>query len=148
MYLNHHYAIDLVGGALLAGIAFYMARGRWLPRPQADKSHRWQYEYVEFGDKPTTVDEEYGYGYANGFGLGLLERRDGDSDEWTLGSSSSFDSLSRGDTVCGSSSSTPGILSPTTPDDDMRHMVLGPGDAWNGDRLAQESELTDVVVMR
>ncbi|KAM7204603.1 hypothetical protein V8F33_001567 [Rhypophila sp. PSN 637] len=151
MYLNHHYAIDLVGGGLLAGIAFYMSRGRWLPRPQPDKSTRWQYEYVEFGDKSTAADEERGYGYANGFGLGLLDRRDGDSDEWTLGSSSSFDSLSRDNTICGSSSSTPGILSPTTPNDDMRHAVLhfSPSDTtWNGDRLAHENELTDVVVMR
>ncbi|KAK3321589.1 hypothetical protein B0H66DRAFT_175566 [Apodospora peruviana] len=145
MYLNHHYAIDLVGGGLLAATAYYMSRTRWLPRPQADKSNRWEYDYVEFGDRPRLADEEYGYGYANGFGLGLLERRGADdSDEWTLGSSSSFDSLSRG-----SSSSTPGILSPTTPEDEGKHIALGlplQSDAWSGQRLAKESELTGIAV--
>ncbi|KAK0625281.1 hypothetical protein B0T17DRAFT_269102 [Bombardia bombarda] len=154
MYLNHHYAIDLVGGGIIAAVAYYVSRATWLPRPQADKSTRWEYEFVELGDRPRTLDEEYGYGHAgdDGYGLGLLERRGlGDSDEWTLGSSSSFDSLSRGDTVCGSSSSTPGILSPTTPDDDMRHVMVGltpQGDIWSGERVAQESEVSEVVVLR
>jgi membrane-associated phospholipid phosphatase len=118
MYLNHHYAIDLVGGGIFAAAAYYIARTRFLPRPQVDKSTRWEYEYVEIGDRARPVDEEFGYG-RDGYGLGLM-RRPGtsDSDEWTLGSSSSFDSISRGDTLCGSSSSTPGILSPTTPSDD------------------------------
>ncbi|KAH6623565.1 hypothetical protein F5144DRAFT_365812 [Chaetomium tenue] len=115
MYLNHHYAIDLVGGGIFAAVAYYIARTKFLPRPQLDKSTRWEYEYVEHGDRPRSLDEEHGLGY----GLGLLRRPGtGDSDEWTLGSSSSFDSMSRGDTLCGSSSSTPGILSPTTPSDD------------------------------
>jgi membrane-associated phospholipid phosphatase len=120
MYLNHHYAIDLVGGGIFAAAAYYIARTKFLPRPQVDKSTRWEYEYVELGDRARAVDEEFGYG-RDGYGLGLM-RRPGtsDSDEWTLGSSSSFDSISRGDTLCGSSSSssTPGILSPTTPSDD------------------------------
>ncbi|EAA30690.1 hypothetical protein GE21DRAFT_10430 [Neurospora crassa] len=149
MYLNHHYAVDLVGGGLMAAIAYYISRVRWLPRPQLEKRTRWEYEYVEFGDRPKTYDEEYGS--ASAYGLGLLERRTAsDSDEWTLGSSSSLDSLSRGDTVCGSSSSTPDILSPTTPNDDFKHVVLGltpQGDIWNGGRLARESELSDVVVL-
>ncbi|KAK3941368.1 hypothetical protein QBC46DRAFT_104693 [Diplogelasinospora grovesii] len=151
MYLNHHYAVDLVGGGLIAAIAYYISRVRWLPRPQVDKSTRWEYEYVEYGDRPKLMDEEYGYGYGNGgYGMGLLERR-GSSDEWTLGSTSSFDSLSRGDTISGSSDSTPGILSPTTPDDDMRHLVVGmtpQGDVWHGDRLGRESELHEVVIVR
>ncbi|KAK5661723.1 hypothetical protein OQA88_9823 [Cercophora sp. LCS_1] len=152
MYLNHHYAIDLVGGALVSAGAYYIARVKWLPRPQLDKTTRWEYEYVEFGDRPRSVDEEWGYGHANGYGLGLLERRGmGDSDEWTLGSSSSFESMSRGDTVSGSASSTPGILSPKTPDDDFRHVVVGmtpQGEVWNGDRIGLESELSEVVVVR
>lgn len=133
----------------MAAIAYYISRVRWLPRPQLEKRTRWEYEYVEFGDRPKTYDEEYGS--ASAYGLGLLERRTAsDSDEWTLGSSSSLDSLSRGDTVCGSSSSTPDILSPTTPNDDFKHVVLGltpQGDIWNGGRLARESELSDVVVL-
>jgi len=150
MYLNHHYAIDLVGGALISTAAYYIARTKWLPRPQFDKTTRWEYEYVEYGDRPRSVDEEYGYGYA--YGLSLLERRGqtGDSDEWTLGSSSSFESMSRGETS-GSASSTPGILSPTTPDDDFRHHVVGltpTGDFWNGERVGLESELSEVVVVR
>lgn len=115
MYLNHHYAIDLVGGGIMAAIAYYIARAKFLPRPQLDKTTRWEYEYVELGDRPRAYDEEFGYGLT-----GLLHQRPGssDSDEWTLGSSSSFDSISRGDTLCGSSSSSPGILSPTTPSDE------------------------------
>ncbi|KAK3346757.1 hypothetical protein B0T25DRAFT_461311 [Lasiosphaeria hispida] len=156
MYLNHHYAIDLVGGALIAAVAYYISRVRWLPRPQVDKSTRWEYEYVEFGDRTKMGDEEYGYGYgnSNAYGLGLLERRgiDGDSDEWTLGSSSSFESMSRGETVSGSSASSPGILSPTTPDEELRHhSIIGlmpQGEMWNGERVALESELSEVVVVR
>ncbi|KAK4166555.1 putative aureobasidin A resistance protein [Cladorrhinum sp. PSN259] len=138
MYLNHHYAIDLVGGGTIAAITYYIARTRWLPRPQVDKTTRWEYEYVEKGDRPRGYmggDEESNglggaSGLSSGYGLGLLQRR-GDSDEWTLGSSSSFDSISRGDTLCGSSSSSPGILSPTTPDHDSD----GTRDLWMGARL-------------
>lgn len=125
MYLNHHYAIDLVGGGILAALAYYISRTKFLPRPQLDKTTRWEYEYVEYGDRSRVVDEEYGFGSggANGYGLGLLPRATSSEsdDEWTLGSSSSFDSLSRGDTLCGgsSSSSSPGFLSPTTPSDDQ-----------------------------
>lgn len=149
MYLNHHYAIDLVGGALISAVTYYIARVKWMPRPQVDKSTRWEYEYVEFGDRPRTLDEEYGYGYGNNYGLGLMGRR-GSSDEWTLGSSSSFESLSRGDTS-GSASSTPGILSPTTPDDDFRHTIMNltpQGDMWSPERVRLESELSEVVVVR
>ncbi|KAK3385027.1 hypothetical protein B0H63DRAFT_177212 [Podospora didyma] len=151
MYLNHHYAIDLVGGSLIAAGAYYVSRASWLPRPQVDKSTRWEYEYVEYGDRPKMTDEEYGYGYASGYGLGVLENWR-NSDEWTLGSSSSLDSLSRGDTVCGSSTGgTPGILSPITPDEEFRHAVMAltpQGDMWDGDRLSRESELSEVVILR
>ena len=149
MYLNHHYAIDLVGGALISAVTYYISRTKWLPRPQVDKSTRWEYEYVEFGDRPRTLDEEYGYGYANSYGLGLMGRR-GSSDEWTLGSSSSFESMSRGDTS-GSASSTPGIMSPTTPNDDFQHTIMSltpQGDMWNPGRVGLESELNEVVVVR
>jgi membrane-associated phospholipid phosphatase len=143
MYLNHHYAVDLVGGGIFAAVAYYLARTKFLPRPQLDKSTRWEYEYVERGDRPraAAVDEEHGYG------LGLLQqhRRPGtsDSDEWTLGSSSSFDSISRGDTLCGSSSSTPGILSPTTPSDEHY-------DVWSSVRIAppKEGEMGEAFAVR
>jgi membrane-associated phospholipid phosphatase len=150
MYLNHHYAIDLVGGALIAGAAYYIARTRWLPRPQLDKSSRWEYEYVEFGDRPRLGDEEYGY--SHGYGLGLLERRGtGDSDEWTLGSSSSFESMSRGESTSGSSHGTPGSLSPSSFEEDRRHIMVGltpQGSVWEEDQRAHESELSEVVVIR
>jgi inositol phosphorylceramide synthase catalytic subunit len=113
MYLNHHYAIDLVAGSLLAAVFYYVARSRWLPRRQLDKTSRWDYEYVEFGERPKTYDEEIGYGYTSEFGLGLLEQPSGDSDEWTVGSTSSFSSH----LGSGSRSSTSGSLSPTTADE-------------------------------
>ncbi|KAL1875953.1 hypothetical protein VTK73DRAFT_9664 [Phialemonium thermophilum] len=153
MYLNHHYAVDLVAGSLMACVTYYIVRARWLPRMQHEKNHRWEYEYVEYGQRPRArSDEEYGYHFGAGLGLGLLQRTAlGDSDEWTIGSTSSFDSLSRGETTTGSSTSTPGCVSPTTPDDDFRHDVFGmtpQGDMWEAGRLARESELTEVVVMR
>ncbi len=82
MYLSHHYAVDLVGGSLLSGVAFYYAKSTFLPRIQSDKMFRWDYDYVEVGDTPA----EYGYGRA---GLDGLEA---DTDEWTVGSSSSISS--------------------------------------------------------
>ncbi len=82
MYLSHHYAVDLVGGSLLSGVAFYYAKSTFLPRIQSDKAFRWDYDYVEVGDTPA----EYGYGRA---GLDGLEA---DTDEWTVGSSSSISS--------------------------------------------------------
>ena len=82
MYLSHHYAVDLVGGSLLAGVVFYYAKSKFLPRMQPDKKLRWDYDYVEIGDSPA----EYGYGRA---GLDGLET---DADEWTIGSSSSISS--------------------------------------------------------
>lgn len=100
MYLSHHYAIDLVGGGLIAAAFFYTARARWLPRRQAGKATRWAYEYVEIGERNTLTDEEYG----QYFGLGLIERsRSNSSDDWTL----------QGSSTCGSSN---GSLSPTTTD--------------------------------
>lgn len=83
MYLSHHYAVDLVAGGLLAAISFYFAKTRFLPRVQLDKTFRWDYDYVEFGESAV----EYGYGLASYDGEFNL-----DSDEWTVGSSSSISS--------------------------------------------------------
>ncbi|RDL33892.1 uncharacterized protein BP5553_08260 [Venustampulla echinocandica] len=89
MYLSHHYAVDLVGGAFIAAITFYMAKSSFLPRIQMDKTFRWDYDYVEVGDAPSVGDYEYG--------LTVLDTdfHTGSSDEWTAGSSSSFSSGSR-----------------------------------------------------
>ena len=64
---------------------FYIARGKFVPRIQADKMFRWDYDYVEIGESSTAND---GYELAN------LEAdfHHGDSDEWTVGSSSSISS--------------------------------------------------------
>ena len=82
MYLSHHYAVDLVGGSLLAGIVFYLAKAKFLPRRQPDKAFRWDYDYIEIGD--SDKEDEYGTAGLDGAGPG--------SDEWTLGSSSSISS--------------------------------------------------------
>ncbi|KAF2664692.1 aureobasidin resistance protein-like protein Aur1 [Microthyrium microscopicum] len=80
MYLSHHYAIDLVAGSLLAGVCFFVAKAKWIPRMQADKSLRWDYDFVEIGEAD------------NGF----TELNDGyyhparSDDEWTVGESSSI----------------------------------------------------------
>ncbi|KAI4260947.1 MAG: hypothetical protein LQ352_000102 [Teloschistes flavicans] len=82
MYLSHHYAVDLVGGSLLAGSVFYVAKAKFLPRMQPNKMLRWDYEYKEVGEDPT----EQGYALAD---LGNGPR---DVDDWTIGSSSSISS--------------------------------------------------------
>jgi len=88
MYLSHHYAVDLVGGAFLAAICFYIAKTNFLPRVQMDKFFRWDYDYVEYGDAPSNT---YEYGLQT-FGRDAFRF---DSDEWTIGSSSSVSSGSR-----------------------------------------------------
>ncbi|KAI9809626.1 MAG: hypothetical protein M1825_000058 [Sarcosagium campestre] len=89
MYLSHHYAVDLVGGSLLAGVVFYVAKSNFLPRRQPDKFLRWDYDYVEVGD----VAEGYGYDLAD---IDFDSHRHGVlDDEWTVGSSSSISSGSR-----------------------------------------------------
>lgn len=85
MYLNHHYAVDLVAGSLIASVIFFTARTRYLPHQQTDKKFRWQYDFVEVGEMKKEADEELGYG------LGLLERRGSDdSGMWSVGSSTLY----------------------------------------------------------
>lgn len=88
MYLSHHYAVDLVGGGILAAIAFYIAKTNFLPRIQRDKMLRWEYDYVEVGDAPDGIMDH---------GIAALDFRFGhnSNDEWTMGSSSSISSGSR-----------------------------------------------------
>lgn len=90
MYLSHHYAVDLVGGGIMAGIAFYVAKTNFLPRVQTDKTWRWDYDYVEIGDAPSSGGYEYGLTVLN-----HDDFRHDSSDEWTVGSSSSISSGSR-----------------------------------------------------
>lgn len=108
MYLSHHYAVDLVGGGILASVAFYFAKARFLPRVQPDKQFRWDYDYVEIGNAP----DGYGYDFPHADGDGVH-----DSDEWTVGSSSSVSS---------------GSLSPLSPTEDHR--------LWEGDGHGSDLE--------
>jgi membrane-associated phospholipid phosphatase len=89
MYLSHHYAVDLVAGAFLAAISFYIAKTNFLPRIQTDKKFRWEYDYIERGDESS---KGYEYGLTV---LGNEDFRHDSSDEWTIGSSSSISSGSR-----------------------------------------------------
>ncbi|KAL3951823.1 hypothetical protein ACCO45_013540 [Purpureocillium lilacinum] len=136
MYLSHHYAIDLVGGGLIGMAFYYTARARWLPRRQADKMTRWDYDYVEVGDRHRAADEELGGQY---FSLGLLEhRRASSSDGWTLGSSSSY-------------SSSSGTVSPTISEGPPGMLLVdmeSNGQLWDGNAAPRDVELSEVVVMR
>lgn len=113
MYLSHHYAVDLVGGAMLSAAAYFIAKGKFLPRQQPGKMFRWDYDYVEVGESK------------DGYAYGLTDLEDdfhpagGDSDEWTIGSSSSVASSSRSPSV--------GMRSPVD-------------DTWEGDTLASASD--------
>ena len=110
MYLNHHYAVDLVGGSILAGVVFYVTRSKFLPRPQPGKAFRWDYDFVEIGEDPTV---EKGYVLANDGNH--QHRGKADADEWTIGSSSSISS---------------GSISPV---DDLQSL-------WEGETLASHSD--------
>lgn len=111
MYLSHHYAVDLVGGGLLATIAFYFAKTRFLPRVQVDKLFRWDYDYVEVGDAAP------GYGY----GISTI-----DSDEWTVGSSSSFSSGSLSPVDDHYAWESDSLVSPASDLEAGRHHIVSP----------------------
>jgi membrane-associated phospholipid phosphatase len=137
MYLNHHYAVDLVGGGLIAAFCFYVSKSNWMPKPQTDKMSRWDYEYVEYGDRKSIFDEEFG-----SYALGFVNRHPpSDSDEWTVGSSSS------------SFASSSGTLSPTLSEESIafRRDVLGmdvrADHPWDGGIRNTENELRQVAVV-
>lgn len=136
MYLSHHYAIDLVGGGIIAAVFYYTARARWLPRRQADKLTRWEYEYVEIGETNETLDQEHD----NYFNAGLLSHRRGSSsDGWTVGSGSSWGSSSGTLSPATSESTTPGGFA---------FDMDGQGKIWDGTPPPREIELHEVVVGR
>lgn len=83
MYLSHHYAVDLVGGSLLSGVIFHVVKSKFLPRQQPNKSFRWDYDFVDVGDDPAEK------GYIS------IDSGTVDTDDWTVGSSSSVSSDSR-----------------------------------------------------
>ncbi|KAL9072279.1 MAG: hypothetical protein Q9157_005169 [Trypethelium eluteriae] len=116
MYLSHHYAVDLVAGSLLACIAFFISKTHFIPRIQLDKMFRWDYDYTEVGES----NDSYAYGLTS---LDDFPTAPFDSDEWTIGSSSSFSS--------GLRSPSTGVRSPT---DEYSPNL------WEGDTLASTSD--------
>lgn len=138
MYLSHHYAVDLVGGGLIAAMFFYTVRARWLPQRQGDKITRWEYEYVEIGHRHDMPDEESGKVWHAGL---LDHRRECSSDGWTLGSASSA-----------TWSSGSGTLSPTTSESTTPGLIVATmdsyGQMWDGATQPRDVELHEVVVVR
>ncbi|KAF2088609.1 PAP2-domain-containing protein [Saccharata proteae CBS 121410] len=116
MYLSHHYAVDLVAGSLLAGSIFFLARSKFLPRLQAEKTTRWDYDFTEFGD-PADGNSHVMTDFYEEF------QPASDSDEWTIGSSSAYSS--------GTRSPSNGPRSPV--DSDVQSL-------WEGDTLASTSD--------
>lgn len=114
MYLSHHYAVDLVAGSLLATVAYFIARAKFLPRIQPGKMFRWDYDYVEIGEAHS---DNHAYGLTE-LDEGLLPA---ESDEWTIGSSSSIASSSRSPSTGGRS-------------------PVDEGSMWDGDTLASTSD--------
>lgn len=94
----------------MAGVVFYVAKSKFLPRLQADKSLRWDYDYVEIGD----ASGGNHYGLAD-FNSHLHPHGHLEGDEWAVGSSSSIAS---------------GSLSPV---DELQSM-------WDGETIASQSD--------
>jgi hypothetical protein len=132
MYFSHHYAVDLVAGSLrkfsrsitfaaysnqpkVAGVAYFWARAKFLPRVQPDKEFRWDYDYVEIGEPKD------GSGYSM---LDIYEEFHplSDSDDWASGSSSSYSTGGR---------SPSGLRSPV---DDAQSL-------WDGDTVGSDTEM-------
>lgn len=130
MYLSHHYAIDLVTGGLIASAFYYYCRARWLPQRQADKLTRWEYDYVEVGDRHKVQDEETGRYFSLGF---IDHHRSSSSDGWTVASSSSSGTLS----PTTSEASTPGIMD-----------LTGDRQNWDGHIPPRDVDLSEVVISR
>ncbi|WPH00182.1 inositol phosphorylceramide synthase catalytic subunit aur1 [Acrodontium crateriforme] len=115
MYLSHHYAVDLVAGALISSVVYFIAKGHFLPRLQPGKMFRWDYDYVERGEENDAF--AYGLTELDEFTPGFK----GDSDEWTIGSSSSISGSSR--------APSSGIRSPVSGEE-----------TWEGDTLASSDD--------
>ena len=66
----------------VAGVAYFWARAKFLPRVQPDKEFRWDYDFVETGDP-----QDIGYSMVD-----IYEEftPHSDSEDWPSGSSSSY----------------------------------------------------------
>lgn len=136
MYLSHHYAVDLVGGAIMAIVIFYVARARWIPRRQADKVTRWEYEYVEVGE---SNDSAFDY-HDNYFHAELLShRRASSSSGLTMESGTSWGSSSGTLSPATSEATTPGAFNVG---------IDSNGQLWDGATPVREVELHEVVIVR
>lgn len=58
---------------------------------QADKDFRWDYDFVEYGSRPSSYSGDYAYGLTDLDEMGYHA----EDDEWSAGSSSSYSSGSR-----------------------------------------------------
>lgn len=140
MYLNHHYAIDLVGGSLIATAIFYTSKARYLPQQQPDKATRWEYDYVEVGEQKRSLDEELGGLY--GFGP-MRRKQSADSDEWTVGSSSSYRTTSSS-----SGTASPALYDEYGQEGHFSVEMTPHGQMWEGGVPPREGDLSEVVVIR
>lgn len=109
MYLSHHYAVDLVGGGILAGVCYFIAKSSFLPRLQPGKMFRWDYDFVEVGE----VKEGAHYG-AQDLDDDDVRRFLTDEDEWS-----------------GSSSYTSGNRTPSS-----LRSPIDDNESWEGETLA------------
>lgn len=116
MYLSHHYAIDLVAGSIISAVAYSISEAHFLPRLQPGKMFRWDYDNVEFGEEK----DHYTSGYSSILDEESYPMVRSNSDEWALGSSSTFSSSSQ--------TLSTGMRSPTS------------NDGWDGDTLASASD--------
>ena len=102
----------------MSGIVYFNAKAKFLPRLQPGKTFRWDYDYVEVGE----VREGYAYGLTD-LDEDTFHPANVDSDEWTIGSSSSVhSSASRSPSMNGGRSPTEG------------------GSMWDGETLASQSD--------
>lgn len=101
----------------VSAVAYFITKGNFLPRLQPGKMFRWDYDYVEVGESRDAVDA-YALADIDEEGFRPVATQP-DSDEWTVGSSSSFSSTSRSPSM--------GARSPTD-------------ETWEGETLASDSE--------
>ena len=117
---------------IVAGVVFLIARNSFLPRLQADKHLRWDYDYIERGDGSDPFAFDYDLSPMNthgGVAATAAALEDGGdaraNDAWAVGSSSSV--------------SSSGSLSP---------IDGGYSSIWEGETLASQSDndVVDVVI--
>ncbi|KAK5725363.1 Phosphatidylinositol:ceramide phosphoinositol transferase (IPC synthase) [Elasticomyces elasticus] len=113
--------LEMLFMGLISGVCYFYARDKFMPRVQQGKMFRWDYDYVEFGEAAETSSDSYDLDdFYQPPGSGGP-----DSDEWTLGSSSSMSGGSREPSVGG-------LRSPLQ-------------ESWEGDTLASGSDHEDGV---